>query len=83
MFCWLRGIPKQKKHIVVLDDKSMNASTKRLKYDEQSSLADFADVPRHGYFLENHKPSLKVRFLKLKSTVPILILAGSNSLTLQ
>jgi hypothetical protein len=55
MFCWLRGGPNQKKHIVVLNENSMNASTERPKHDEQSSLADSADVPHRGCFLENRK----------------------------
>jgi hypothetical protein len=82
MLCWLRGVPKQKKPIEVLDENFMNASAKRLKHDEHLSLAGSADISRCGYFLENRK-QLRVRFLNLKSAVQILILAVSNLLTLQ
>ena len=34
----------------------MNVPTKRLKNDAQLSLAESADVPRRGYFVENRKP---------------------------
>jgi hypothetical protein len=64
MFCWLIGIPKQKKHIVVLDENSMNASTKGLRHNEQSSLADSADVPRRGYFLDNRRPLIESEILQ-------------------